>query len=176
MYTLKIKLNGMLVSVQFLFWLYLQNWAGAALLRFWYLKMALLSLIRAQNSCGSPTELKSSSTLGNGSFQMLGYGKYSNKAFAISYFWKQFSRQGWGILNICRKVTLNYSVIKEQSLTLPGHAKYSMLEIVVWVEEKLTRGIEFTVICLVCELCQSYNLLINLCCLLFLAVGPCLPF
>ena len=41
----------MLVSEQFLFWLYLQNWAGSALWKFLYLKMALMSFIRAQNSC-----------------------------------------------------------------------------------------------------------------------------
>ena len=42
----------MLVSEQFLFWLYLQYWAGAAPWKFLYLEMTLLSLIRAQNSCG----------------------------------------------------------------------------------------------------------------------------
>ena len=52
MYTPYIKLYGMLVSEQFLFWLYLHNWAGSALWKFLYLKMALMSLIRAQNSCG----------------------------------------------------------------------------------------------------------------------------
>ena len=40
LYTPYIKLYGMLVSEQFLFWLYLQNWAGAALWKFLYLKMA----------------------------------------------------------------------------------------------------------------------------------------
>ena len=44
----------MLVSEQFPFWLYLQNWAGSALWKFLYLKMALMSLIRAQNSCALP--------------------------------------------------------------------------------------------------------------------------
>ena len=42
----------MLVSEQFLFWLYIQNWAGSALWKFLYLKMALMSLIQAKNSCG----------------------------------------------------------------------------------------------------------------------------
>ena len=46
-----IKLYGMLVLEQLLFWLYHQNLAGAALWKFLYLKMALWSLIRAQNSC-----------------------------------------------------------------------------------------------------------------------------
>ena len=53
LFNIAIKLYCMLVSEQFLFWLYLQNWAGSALWKFLYLKMASMSLIRAQNSCGS---------------------------------------------------------------------------------------------------------------------------
>ena len=36
------KPYGMLVSEQFLFWLYLKNWVGAALLKFLHLKTALI--------------------------------------------------------------------------------------------------------------------------------------